>query len=307
MNILNVYYTFSESESESSANSSPPAVKKTAQGRKNTQKHSSTSASASKSDSKDQGNSESENEKPVARKLTRSSNTRKSKHLTGKVGLNSAKTSDPSESENDSKRSLSKSPVKKAKNSKLNSKANSSVAKKTSPIVEERKCPVEGCDSKNHLAGFLPTHFTQEACPLYHNMTANDTKAYRDERLKHEEERKNAIIMFEPKKPLSVEQKAYQIKIDDLRTNFKPNPPSPNRHPPHANNLAAHHPELKREPKLNGYVPDYDLRLFREAQALASEKLETDLLKLPPERGTKLVYPVRLGRFFAFNFNHLIW
>lgn len=130
-------------------------------------------------------------------------------------------------------------------------------------------------------------HFTQEACPLYHNMTASDIKSHRDERIKHEEDRKNALILFEPKKSQSVEQKSYQIKIEDLRANFKPNPPSPTRHQPHINNLNNHQLELKKEPSLNGYVPDYDLRLFREAQALASEKLETDLLKLPPERGTK--------------------
>lgn len=202
--------------------------------------------------------------------------------------FNPGKASEPSESENESKRSLSKSPVKRGKNSKINSKQNSNVPKKAIPVVEERKCPVDGCDSMGHLGGQFEKHFTQEACPLFHNMTLNDTKAWRLERLQREEERKKATILYDPmKKSSTVEQKAYQLKVKEIRSSFKPNPPSPMRHMSHAN---INQPlELKREPNLMGFVSDYDLQLFREAQAIASEKMEMDLLKLPPERGTKYV------------------
>lgn len=89
------------------------------------------------------------------------------------------------------------------------------------------------------------------------------------------------------KKSSTVEQKAYQLKVKEIRSEFKPNPPSPMRHISHVN---INPPlELKREPNLMGFVSDYDLQLFREAQAIASEKMEMDLLKLPPERGTKYV------------------
>lgn len=76
------------SESESSAQSTPPVKKKAPVGRKPGKKQSRNSASTSKSDqSKDQGNSESDVDmKPV----TRSSNTRKSKHLTGMCVLESS-------------------------------------------------------------------------------------------------------------------------------------------------------------------------------------------------------------------------
>lgn len=207
--------------------------------------------------------------------------------------FNPSKASDQSESETDGKQS--KSPVKrtkgKANNSKINSKLNANMPKKVVPLVEERRCPVEGCDSMGHLAGHNDKHFTQEACPLFHNASLEETKKRRDERLKQEDERKKATILFDPMSNVtSVEQKAYQLKINELRSNFVPNPPSPMRQP---NQIAAmknqhQNGEIKqREPKLKGYVTEYDMRLFQEAQAVASEKIEADLMKWPAERGTK--------------------
>lgn len=206
--------------------------------------------------------------------------------------FNPSKASDPSESEAEVKNS--KSPVKrtkgKANNSKINSKLNANVPKKATPVVEERKCPVDGCDSMGHLNGKFEKHFTQEACPLYHNVSLEETKKRREERLKQEEERKKATILFDPMSNVTtVEQKAYQMKISELRANFVPNPPSPVRQP---NQNAAIKNQQNgesrlREPILTGYVTDYDLRLFQEAQAVASEKVEMDLLKWPAEKGTK--------------------
>lgn len=43
----------------------------------------------------------------------------------------------------------------------------------------------------------------------------------------------------------------------------------------------------EREPPLEGVAPDYDLGLFREAQALAAIKIEEELQDLPAERGTR--------------------
>lgn len=179
-----------------------------------------------------------------------------------------------------------------AKNSKLNAKVNSSVLKKTLPVVtEERRCPVEGCDSMGHLGGLSEKHFTQEACPLYHNVTLEETKSRRVERLQHEEERKKAAILFDPTSNVaSVEQKAYQMKIKDLRADFIPTSMSPGRVQHNHNHNTQEKEDCKqKEPNLKRYVPEYDLKLFQEAQAVASEKIENDLLKWPPERGTKYV------------------
>lgn len=146
-----------------------------------------------------------------------------------------------------------------------------------------------------HLNGKFEKHFTQEACPLFHNVSLEETKKRREERLQHEEERKKATILFDPMSNVtSVEQKAYQLKINDMRENFVPNPPSPTRQPnqnaimnKQQQQQQQNGESKQKEPPLKGYVTDYDLRLFQEAQAVASEKIETDLLKWPAEKGTK--------------------
>lgn len=37
--------------------------------------------------------------------------------------------------------------------------------------LEERLCPVKGCDSLGHLNGLYERHFTSEACPTYHRLS----------------------------------------------------------------------------------------------------------------------------------------
>lgn len=75
----------------------------------------------------------------------------------------------------------SKSPVKKAAGPKGPRKtkgrggaANSDTSQ--TPTVEERRCPLDGCDSMGHLGGRAEKHFTVEACPKYHNKTAQECK-----------------------------------------------------------------------------------------------------------------------------------
>lgn len=142
-----------------------------------------------------------------------------------------------------------------------------------------------------HLGGSNDKHFTQEACPVYHNVSLEETRKRRDERLKHEDHRHKATILFDPMSNVtSVEQKAYQLKISEIRSNFVPKPPSPIKHP-NLSMLAKVHQQngetRQKEPDLKGYVTEYDMRLFQEAQAVASEKIEADLMKWPAERGTK--------------------
>lgn len=254
--------------------------------------------SAKSSESKENANSESDLDatQKVMRKLTRSSSTRKSKHLT--AIFNPGKASD-SETESESKRSVTKSPVKrgpattkgKSKNSKTNSKTNSHVSspvKRTPAVPEERRCLVDGCNSNGHLGGRLDKHFTEEACPLFHSVPLPDTKTQATDRTRRNEDRKNAAILLDPeKKPPTVEQKAYQLKIRDVRNKFATSTGSPTRSP--SIGLNNHRGDVReyREPKLTGLVSDYDLQLFREAQAVASEKIEDELKDLPAGKGTK--------------------
>lgn len=137
-----------------------------------------------------------------------------------------------------------------------------------------------------HLGGHLEKHFTEEACPLFHGVPLPETKAQAAERARRDEDRKNAAILLDPdKKQVTVEQKTYQLKIRDIRNKFVPTTGSPTRHP--VNNHNRGDSREYREPPLTGLVSDYDLQLFREAQAVASEKIEEELKDLPAGKGTK--------------------
>ncbi|KAJ8913599.1 hypothetical protein NQ315_013421 [Exocentrus adspersus] len=240
---------------------------------------------------KDVVNSDSENEsqeksKQVTRKLTRSASTRKSKHVLGKNVY-----SDTDSDTESTKRSLSRSPVKKApivtKGKTKNSKRVDNKAKVNDiMIVEERKCPLEGCDSNGHLCGRFDKHFTLEACPVYHNTTISKCKQELEERKKREEMRRKALEYHKksPRTPATLEQKQYLQKIRDMRGKFKTEP------------IEDVKPcvDKTHQPDLINFVAEYDLKLFKDAQAIASEKIEEDLKTLPSTKGTKYI---EMGKF----------
>lgn len=257
-----------------------PEVKKEVSSASSTSTDSS-SAASSNSDS----DSESANDAKPSRKSARMNSTRKSKHL----GTASVKSETETDESMSMKRSTTKSPVKKipsliptkgkSKQKKIEQKHNLNLSKDSLP--EDRgplECPLEGCNSLGHLGGTSDKHFTVEACPNYHNNTIADTKANLVERRKRVEERAKALKELEAKKPASTEQKAYQQKIRDIRLKFKPTPRSHDD------------PRDEGEPNLTGAVSEYDLQLFRDAQAIASENIENELTKLPCRgSGTKWV------------------
>ena len=81
--------------------------------------------------------------------------------------------------------------------------------------MEERKCPTPGCDSMGHLSGVtkLDHHFTQEACPMYHNTIKKECRDFRLEiNKKHSARRKANSLMAGARSPLSspsIEQKRH--------------------------------------------------------------------------------------------------
>ncbi|XP_053673244.1 histone acetyltransferase KAT7 [Anopheles nili] len=294
----------SDSETESSDDSSP-SINVTQQFKKANNvmnvNHRLYEKTPQKSDTKEGAGSDSDPETvKQTRKLTRSASTRKSKHLLGK---NASETDSDADSV---KRSASKSPVKKppivpskgkAKNNIVNSLSNKRMSDKSvvkEPFVEEapveRRCPLDKCDSLGHMGGQLEKHFTLEACPMYHNMTIDQTKQLLVERRQREEERRRSIPVYENSKKIQTpEQKIYAQKIRDIRARFKPCPPVPT--PADTSKLLDNSDEhkIKPEPKLEGIVPDYDLQLFREAQALASESIEKELGDMVTGKGTKYI------------------
>lgn len=224
------------------------------------------------------------NKQDPAKKFTRSSSTRKSRHLLGKY-------TDTEDSDGSTTKSISKSPAKNKSSAfylaKFNSKKCIESRPKTDKILkqepeEKRVCPFEDCDSIGHLGGIEETHFTVEACPKYHNLTINDTKNMLIERRKRDEERKKAMEMFDKaRKVLTNDQKMYQQKVREARSKFKS--------PTNMKEQEIKDEDRDREPNLKGYVPDYDYQLFKQAQCAASENIENELKLLPASKGTKYI------------------
>lgn len=269
----------SSSESESSDSGSDSNKKTTP---KKQVRKSSTAVKEDQNSDSDEG---SKDVKQTPRKSTRTSNTRKSKHVVGKNVF----TDTDSDTES-TKRSLSRSPVKKAPiatKGKAKNKKTEASKRVEVVIAEDRKCPLEECNSSGHLGGRLDKHFTIDACPLYHNMAASKCADNCQERKKREEARKK-LIEGSKKSPRGAlptpEQKVYAQKIKDSRNNFKSESADEGK-------VIT---ERTLEPNLDYFVPECDLKLFRDAQAISSEKIEEELKTLPNTKGTKYI---EMGKF----------
>ncbi|XP_066594721.1 histone acetyltransferase KAT7 [Prorops nasuta] len=221
--------------------------------------------------------------------------TRKSSKL---LPLQSKTVSDSESDTVESKRSTSKSPVKRAGpntarhasgasraksgtggGSNVNTRANQSSYNRAR--AKERECPLAAsCDSRGHLSGKLDSHFTLEACPLYHNTTSQACVEFYKERKKREDERKKSVANLAKKSPKgghqTNEQRNYQLKVRELRNKWKASD-NINESDSGGENQVS---EKDRQPRLANLTPDYDLKLFMEAQAIASEKIEKELKDL---------------------------
>lgn len=106
-----------------------------------------------------------------------------------------------------------------------------------------------------------------------HKMILVFFREFYKERKKREEERKKAIINL-AKKPKGVhqttEQRNYQLKVREMRNKWKGNTDDGNESDS-GSELQGN--EKDKQPRLNNLTPDYDLKLFMEAQAIASEKV----------------------------------
>ncbi|XP_058790061.1 histone acetyltransferase KAT7 [Phymastichus coffea] len=148
--------------------------------------------------------------------------------------------------------------------------------------IKERECPLASvCDSRGHLSGKCEVHFTLDACPVYHNTTAQGCIDVYKERKKKDEERKRVLSGMGKKSPKggyqTIEQRNYQQKIKDLRGKFKTPLSDGNESDSRGETQGI---DKTRQPSLIGLTSDYDLKLFLEAQAVASEKIEKDLKEL---------------------------
>ncbi|XP_065355677.1 histone acetyltransferase KAT7 [Calliphora vicina] len=252
------------------------------------------------------------------RKLTRSLSTRRNSKPLVKTSAGASQQELGSDSDSeaingtvgDMKRSLCKSPAKKSYiglgpatltkcsvKKEISNNGFPSLSRAPTPPQLEKRCPVDGCDSSGHLSGNLDRHFLPEACPIYHNMSVSECKDRANERkLRAETNCKPSTTsnhldhksgpQSSSKYLQTVEQKEFYSKMKESRARFKPIAEVVNCDKV---KLEKDCNDEDREPSLIGLVPDYDLQLFRDAQALASEQIEDEVKDLPIGKGIKYI------------------
>ncbi|XP_034749546.1 histone acetyltransferase KAT7-like isoform X10 [Etheostoma cragini] len=139
------------------------------------------------------------------------------------------------------------------------------------------KCPTPGCNSLGHLTGRHERHFSISGCPLYHNLSADDCKAPTERQLR------------------------YKEKVTELRRkrNSSLNKEQKEKHMDHRQSHRA-----SREPLLENITSDYDLELFRKAQARASEDLEKLRLAGQVSEGSNMIKTIVFGRYELDTWYH---
>ncbi|XP_070704663.1 histone acetyltransferase KAT7-like isoform X2 [Pempheris klunzingeri] len=148
------------------------------------------------------------------------------------------------------------------------------------------KCPTPGCNSLGHLTGRHERHFSISGCPLYHNLSADECKGKASTRDKQAEERTLSHRQDENRHSTrnqapTERQLRYKEKVTELRRkrNSGLNKDQKEKYMDHCQSHGA-----SREPLLENITSDYDLELFRKAQARASDDLvrEKTHRHLPP-------------------------
>uniref|UniRef100_A0A8C4Q6K2 Histone acetyltransferase n=1 Tax=Eptatretus burgeri TaxID=7764 RepID=A0A8C4Q6K2_EPTBU len=169
-------------------------------------------------------------------------------------------------------------------------------------------CPTPGCNSFGHLTGKYECHFSTWGCPLYHNMTAEECKRRALDREKRAEEWMTSQWRDESRHTTrhavpTEKQLRYREKISEFRKNRNAGPSEDQKR------LYDEHRQMhgtKREPLLHGLTSDFDLELFRQAQARASEDMER-IYSLGAgilAESTRAIHTIVFGRFELDTWYH---
>ncbi|XP_069093913.1 histone acetyltransferase KAT7 isoform X5 [Pleurodeles waltl] len=138
------------------------------------------------------------------------------------------------------------------------------------------KCPTPGCNSLGHLTGKHERHFSISGCPLYHNLSADECKVRAHSRDKQIEERMLSHNQDDNNRHATRHQAPterqirYKEKVSELRKkrNSGLTKEQKEKYMEHRQTYGN-----TREPLLENLTSEYDLELFRRAQARASEDL----------------------------------
>ncbi|KAM3860121.1 histone acetyltransferase KAT7 [Diretmus argenteus] len=167
------------------------------------------------------------------------------------------------------------------------------------------KCPTPGCNSLGHLTGKHERHFAVSGCPLYHNLSADECKVKAISREKQEEEVKgqeesNTRHATRHQTPTS-KQSRYKEQVTEMRKgrNSGPQKEQKEKHMEHRQTHGN-----TREPLLENITSEYDLELFRKAQARASEDLEKLRIQGQITEGSNMIKTILFGRYELDTWYH---
>ncbi|XP_026133017.1 histone acetyltransferase KAT7-like [Carassius auratus] len=167
------------------------------------------------------------------------------------------------------------------------------------------KCPTPGCNSLGHLTGKHERHFSISGCPLYHNLSADECKVKAIERDKQEEERsqgqneenRHATRHQAP----TQRQVRYKEKVMEMRKR-RDSGLTKDQKEKYMEHRQTH--GTAREPLLENITSDYDLELFRKAQARAAEDLEKLRLQGQITEGSNMIKTILFGRYELDTWYH---
>uniref|UniRef100_A0A8C6TF06 Histone acetyltransferase n=1 Tax=Neogobius melanostomus TaxID=47308 RepID=A0A8C6TF06_9GOBI len=156
-----------------------------------------------------------------------------------------------------------------------------------------------------HLTGKHERHFAVSGCPLYHNLSADECKVKAISRDKQEEEMKaqeesNSRHATRHQTPTS-KQSRYKEQVNEMRKgrNSGLQKEQKEKHMEHRQTHGN-----TREPLLENITSDYDLELFRKAQARASEDLEKLRIQGQITEGSNMIKTILFGRYELDTWYH---
>lgn len=167
------------------------------------------------------------------------------------------------------------------------------------------KCPTPGCNSLGHLTGKHERHFAVSGCPLYHNLSADECKVKAISREKQEEEVKgqeenNSRHATRNQTP-TPKQSRYKEQVAEMRKGRNSGLQKEQKEK-HMEHRQTH--SNTREPLLENITSEYDLELFRKAQARASEDLEKLRIQGQITEGSNMIKTILFGRYELDTWYH---
>ncbi|KAM4033649.1 histone acetyltransferase KAT7 isoform 4-T4 [Anomaloglossus baeobatrachus] len=175
------------------------------------------------------------------------------------------------------------------------------------------KCPTPGCNSLGHLTGKHERHFSISGCPLYHNLSADECKncdefqvrgqsrdkQVEDRMLSHRQDENNRHATRH--QAPTERQLRYKEKVTEMRKkrNSGLTKEQKEKYMEHRQTYGN-----TREPLLENLTSEYDLELFRRAQARASEDLEKLRLQGQITEGSNMIKTIVFGRYELDTWYH---